>query len=83
MASGFGERLRQLRKRANISQQALAERARVSISSVTKAEQGVTEPTWATIVAFAKALGVPTDAFRDDVELPPASEKPKKGKKKK
>jgi transcriptional regulator with XRE-family HTH domain len=30
---------------------------------VTKLEQGYREPGWATVLALAKALGVPTDAF--------------------
>lgn len=72
MASGFGDRLKQLRQRAGMTQEQLAYTARVSLSSVTKAEQGKIEPTWNTVRALAKALGVSLAEF-DSVDEPPAA----------
>lgn len=62
-ATGFGERLRELRARAEMSQADLAERAGMNSSGVAKLEQGVREPSWATALTLAGALGVGVEAF--------------------
>ncbi len=52
------ERLKDLREKAGLTQQQVAERAGVSISIVTKIEYGLTEdPRWSTMVALARGLG--------------------------
>ena len=61
--TGFGLCLRELREAAGLSQAQLAERAGMHLHGVTKLEQGYREPSWATVLALAKALGVSTDAF--------------------
>lgn len=54
-------RLRQLRKQADISQQQLAEKARVSINTVRALESGRVRPLLDTARAIAQALGVSPD----------------------
>jgi transcriptional regulator with XRE-family HTH domain len=74
--TGFGSRLKELREAAGLTQDALAERARLNKFSVAKLEQGVREPTWATALTLAKALGVGVAAFAAVEELAPAEEGP-------
>lgn len=62
-STGFGPCLRELRETAGLSQAQLAERAGMHLHGVTKLEQGYREPSWATVLALAKALGVSTEAF--------------------
>lgn len=61
--SGFAGQLRVLREAAGLSQKELAERVGCSLSVVQKLEQGLQEPTWPTVLALAKALGVSCEAF--------------------
>jgi transcriptional regulator with XRE-family HTH domain len=55
----FAAKLKRLRETAGLSQPQLAERAGMNRFGVAKLEQGVREPSWATVQALAKALGVP------------------------
>ena len=56
--SPFGEQLRQLRRRAGLSQAELAERANLSAVAVTTLERGVRRwPHPRTVEALADALG--------------------------
>lgn len=59
----FASRLKELREGAGLTQAALAERAGMHKLGVAKLEQGLREPTWATVRALAKALGVTCLAF--------------------
>jgi len=52
-----------LRESTGITQQELADRAGMHKLGVAKLEQGLREPTWATVQALAKALGVTCLAF--------------------
>jgi transcriptional regulator with XRE-family HTH domain len=61
--TGFAHRLRELREAAGLTQDQLAERAGLYKFSVAKLEQGVREPTWATVLTLAKALGVDCLSF--------------------
>lgn len=74
--TGFGERLKELREAAGLSQAQLAERAEMNVFGVAKLEQGQREPSWATVQALAAALGVECTAFATKV-TPPAA-KPEK-----
>jgi transcriptional regulator with XRE-family HTH domain len=81
-AMHFGERLRELREAAGLSQEALARAADVSTSTVSKLEQRAADPSWSTVQALAKALGVSVTVFQadaDQAEPPPA----RKGRKRK
>jgi len=64
--SGFAARLRALREEAGLSQKELAAQSGCSISIVQKLEQGLNEPTWPTVLALAKALGVDCTAFTEE-----------------
>jgi transcriptional regulator with XRE-family HTH domain len=72
--SGFGRRLRLLRLAAGLTQQELAMRAGLHISTETKIEQEVQEPTWPKVVALARALGVSVAAFDEPPGDAPAGE---------
>jgi transcriptional regulator with XRE-family HTH domain len=63
MAGEFGTTLKRLREAAGLSQMGLAVAAGLNLFTVAKLEQGVREPTWATVQALAKALGVSCEAF--------------------
>lgn len=69
----FSDRLKELREAAGLSQQDLADQAGLNRFGIAKLEQGVREPSWSTVVALAKALGVSLDDFLD----PPAKKRRK------
>jgi transcriptional regulator with XRE-family HTH domain len=59
----FAGRLRELRESAGLTQVELAAKAGMHRFGVAKLEQGVREPSWATVQALAEALGVDCRAF--------------------
>jgi transcriptional regulator with XRE-family HTH domain len=59
----FAGRLKELREQAGLTQQALADVAGLSKACVADLEQGRREPSWATVVALAQALGKDCRAF--------------------
>jgi transcriptional regulator with XRE-family HTH domain len=73
-AEAFGSRLKQLRQDAGLTQKELAERAGLTLEGVAQLERGRRKPSWETVLALAKALGVPCTAFEADegAEAPPA-----------
>jgi transcriptional regulator with XRE-family HTH domain len=71
----FGERLKRLREGAGLSQRELAEKAGMHQFGVAKLEQGLREPSWATVQALAAALGVDCLAFTGTGESGPPPEK--------
>jgi transcriptional regulator with XRE-family HTH domain len=77
----FAARLRELRTAAELTQQELADRAGMHRQSLTKLERAEREPSWGTVQALARALGVDCTAFQ--VEDKPAEVKPAKKKKRK
>lgn len=74
----FGERLRELRKQAGMTQEKLARAADVSNATVFKLEtvEGQ-DPSWSTVVKLARALGVSVAEF-DDGDAADAPEVPAK-----
>lgn len=62
----FAEVLKRLREAAGLSQAQLAERSGVAVSYLRELEQGRRQPGWEKVQALAKALELPTDAFRYD-----------------
>src|SRR4051794_2634828 len=69
--SEFGAALKALRESAGLTQEQLAERAGLHRMGLAKLEQGAREPSWSTIKALCKALGVSCDAFmKGPGELP-------------
>jgi len=71
MSSGFGRRLKVLRASAGMTQEAVARAADVSLATVAKLERGETDPTWNTVRALAKALGVSVAEFEVDEPAEP------------
>ncbi|WP_232662806.1 ATP-binding protein [Pseudonocardia sp. TRM90224] len=66
MREAFGERLRELRERAGLTQEELAERAELSVDAVSALERGTRKrPYRHTRDALAAALGVPPDERRE------------------
>lgn len=62
-AEDFGGRLRELRAASGMTLRALAEAAGVTPDALVKLERGDRKPTWETVLALAKALGVDCTAF--------------------
>ena len=73
----LAEKILQCRKKAGLSQEALAERIGVSRQAVSKWETGEAMPELSTVVALAKEFGVTTDWLLSDEEEIPAAETPK------
>jgi transcriptional regulator with XRE-family HTH domain len=77
----FGDVLKAIRERVGMSQDRLARAADLSTSAVAKLEQGLVEPSWATVRALCKALGVPCAAFEcDDKAGAPAAPPRRRGR---
>ncbi len=62
-STGFGERLREFRSAAGLSQRELAERAGCNLFTVAKLERGSQEPAWPLVLALAGALGIGCQEF--------------------
>ena len=60
----FADRLSALRSKSGLSAAELAEKAGISRQHIHSLERGAKHPTWACVVALAKALKVSTEAFR-------------------
>jgi transcriptional regulator with XRE-family HTH domain len=76
----FGERLRELREAAGMTQEFLARRGGVNIWTIRGYEQGRRDPNWKMAFVLADALGVSVEAFRDCQESTPATQPPTRGK---
>jgi transcriptional regulator with XRE-family HTH domain len=74
----FAARLRKLREAVGLTQQGLAERAGMHVLSVAKLEQAIREPSWATVIALSKALGISCEAFMGEAD-DGAEELPRRG----
>jgi transcriptional regulator with XRE-family HTH domain len=53
----LGERVRELRKDAALSQEALAERAEIHVNHLRRIELGKANPTYLVLLRLARALG--------------------------
>jgi transcriptional regulator with XRE-family HTH domain len=82
----FAARLRELRGAAKLTQHELAERTGLHRQAIAKLETGVTRPTWDTVQALARALGVSCEVFQVEEKpvetAPPAKKKTTKRKEK-
>ena len=63
----LGERIRELRKDAALSQEALAERAEIHVNHLRRIELGQANPTYLVLLRLAEALGTSLPRL-----LPPA-----------
>jgi transcriptional regulator with XRE-family HTH domain len=59
----FKDRLKQLRDAKGWTQQQLASASGLGQRSVSNLEQGRNKPTWDSVIALARALGVSCEAF--------------------
>jgi transcriptional regulator with XRE-family HTH domain len=76
-AKQFGGRVKELRERAGLSQQGLADRIGKTVRTVSRLETGSQEATWPVVLALAEAFGVDCRAFQE----PPAERRePRKGR---
>jgi transcriptional regulator with XRE-family HTH domain len=69
----FARKLQELREAAGISQYELAKRSGLSKQAVSNLELGNREPTWETVQALARGLGVEVGAFVIQQEPPSAT----------
>jgi transcriptional regulator with XRE-family HTH domain len=61
----LGERVREQRRQKGMTQEALAEALDLSVAYVSLIERGGRNPPYTTVVAIARALGVPTSHMVD------------------
>ena len=61
----FGQRLRQLRREKNITQERLAETIGVSVDLISNIERGVNAPSFETLEKLAETLDVPVKELFD------------------
>jgi transcriptional regulator with XRE-family HTH domain len=61
--TGFAGQLRAVRKAAGLTQVALAERSGIHRQIIARLELGTNQPTWATVVVLARALGCTPNDF--------------------
>jgi transcriptional regulator with XRE-family HTH domain len=80
-AKPFGARLKELRDKADLTQTELATKAGLARSAIAKLEGGLHVPSWDTVQALARALGVDCRAFEASPAAEPAPKK--KGRTKK
>jgi transcriptional regulator with XRE-family HTH domain len=87
LSEALSERVRSLREASGLSQQEVAVKADLSLSQVSKLEQGTkADPRASTILALAKALGVRPGQLIEDLpitEEEPAAKPPSGPKKRK
>jgi transcriptional regulator with XRE-family HTH domain len=80
----FADRLKELRKRAGLTQAELASASGVPLYSIRNYEQGRRAPYWNVVFQLANACGVGVGEFADCVDGPLSDaqyRKPAKGKK--
>lgn len=58
MPKNIGDQLKVIRKKQGFSQASLAAKAGMNTNAVAKIEQGVSEPTLATVKKLCRALGI-------------------------
>jgi len=73
----FGSRLKRLREEAGLTQQTLADGAGMHRFGIAKLERDEYGPSWATVQALAKALGLTCSAFEGTVEPNPDDKPPR------
>ncbi len=66
--AALGAAIKGLRDEKQLKQQALAEAAGIGVAHLSKIERGLGNPTWATVLAIAEALGVSLVALSKRVE---------------
>jgi transcriptional regulator with XRE-family HTH domain len=62
----FGETLKELRIKAGMTQKQLSEASGLSQNGISQLENGNRDPVWSAVQSLARALGVSSEALRDD-----------------
>ncbi len=75
MSKQFGDRLKELRDAAGMSQTELAKKSGLNQSTISQWEKGSMEPAWSAVMGLSAALGVSCEAFRLPAEPLPAKAK--------
>jgi transcriptional regulator with XRE-family HTH domain len=65
---GLGKAVQELRQRAGLSRAALAARAELDDTSVSRIEAGTIDPTWGSMRRIAKGLGVSLRELAEEAE---------------
>lgn len=65
----LGRNIKIERIRNDITQEQLAERIDMSVSYVSKLEQGLTSPTAIALYKMSKVLNIPMEKFFEDVDI--------------
>jgi transcriptional regulator with XRE-family HTH domain len=80
----FGERLKALRERAGVSQQALADAIGITRVQISRLETDESVPSWSTVQQLASYFDVSTEHFKETggAKKPVEPEKPAPKKKK-
>jgi transcriptional regulator with XRE-family HTH domain len=75
----FAERLQALREKAGVTQYRLAQLSGVSKQTLSRLELGTTQPSWDTVQALARGLGVEVGAFviESARQTPPVPARPR------
>jgi transcriptional regulator with XRE-family HTH domain len=74
----FGERLKELREAAGLSQPGLAEKTGINVWSIRNWEQGRRAPDWRALLDLSAALGVKAEAFAECEDGPTDTDSPGK-----
>jgi XRE family transcriptional regulator, regulator of sulfur utilization len=78
----FAQTLRQLREGKGFSQEGLARAANISTATVVRLERKEMDPSWSTVQALARALGVDCRSFQtEDASQAEPTPAKKKGRK--
>ncbi|NQY74847.1 MAG: helix-turn-helix transcriptional regulator [Candidatus Margulisbacteria bacterium] len=56
----IGNKIREERRKANLTQGELANRAGMTTTTIFKIEKSITDPKWSTVTKIAAALEIPT-----------------------
>jgi transcriptional regulator with XRE-family HTH domain len=67
----FADRLTAMREAAGISQYRLAQLSGLTKQAISRLERGEGQPSWETVQALARGLGVTCEAFLTEPEEPP------------
>jgi transcriptional regulator with XRE-family HTH domain len=74
----FGEKLRDMRERAGLTQEALAANSGLALGTIRNYEQGLRIALFPAAVKIAKALGVTCEVFADCEDITGHNEEPAK-----
>ncbi|OYV86526.1 MAG: hypothetical protein B7Z73_11600 [Planctomycetia bacterium 21-64-5] len=74
VAPALGNTVKELRVKAGLSQEALADRARIHRTYVSQLERGLKSPTISVLLRIAEALATPASSIIQRIEKLPAGE---------